>query len=216
MTQRILMVAADELLKAVSTYYESGEYVKPFRSKDLADCVVQHSAAVGIAAMGAGVLPGAGAVVAVGLAAAAIWRMYVKICQIIKVPFGKNKLKAFASAVLTNIATQFAAIYAAQIVTSLIPGVGVITAGVINFASTYIAGLLFLMVLTHLFKAKRQDVEEMSDVEMAAAIKDAFASIDKKAVFNEAKNLFTSMRKDGSLNDVGKDVDISDEEEAAE
>ena len=149
-----------------------------------------------------------------GLATAASWRMYVKICQIIKVPFGKNKLKAFASAALTNIATQFAAIYAAQIVTSLIPGVGVITAGIINFASTYVAGLLFLMVLTHLFKAKRQDVEAMSDAEVAAAIKEAFASIDKKAVFNEAKNLFTSMRKDGSLNEVGKDVDISDEEEA--
>ena len=46
-----------------------------------------------------------------------------------------------------------------------------------------------------------------------AAIKDAFGSIDKKAVFQEAKNLFTSMRKDGSLNDVGGGVDISDEEE---
>lgn len=44
-------------------------------------------------------------------------------------------------------------------------------------------------------------------------IKDAFSSIDKKAVFQEAKNLFTSMRKDGSLNDVGGGVDISDEEE---
>ena len=87
MTQQILLAVSEELLKAVSNYYESGEYVKPFRSKDLADCVVQHSAAVGIAAMGVGVLPGAGAVVAVGLATAAIWRMYIKICQIIGVPF---------------------------------------------------------------------------------------------------------------------------------
>ena len=213
MTQKMLLRVSDELLKAVSNYYESGEYVKPFRSKDLADCVVQHSAAVGVAAMGAGVLPGAGSVVAVGVAAAAIWRLYVKICQIIGVPFGKNKLKAFASAALTNIATQLAAVYAAQIATSLIPGVGVITAGVINFASTYFAGLIFLMVLTRLFKAKRQDVDEMSDAEITASIKDAFASIDKKAIFKEAKDLFTSMRKDGSLNEVGKDVDISDDDE---
>lgn len=90
MTQKMLLLVSDELLKAVSNYYESGEYVKPFRSKDLADCVVQHSAAVGVAAMGADVLPGAGSVVAVGVAAAAIWRMYVKMCQIIGVPFGKN------------------------------------------------------------------------------------------------------------------------------
>ncbi len=213
MTQQILLAVSEELLKAVSNYYESGEYVKPFRSKDLADCVVQHSAAVGIAAMGAGVLPGAGAVVSVGLAAAAIWRMYIKICQIIGVPFGKNKLKAFSSAVLTNIATQLAGVYAIQVASSLIPGVGIITSGVVNFASTYFAGLIFLIVLTRVFKTTRQDVDEMSDEDVSAAIKDAFGSIDKKAVFQEAKNLFTSMRKDGSLNDVGGGVDISDEEE---
>lgn len=51
MTQRMLMLVSNELLEAISHYYESGEYIKPFRSKDLADCVVQHSAAVGIAAM---------------------------------------------------------------------------------------------------------------------------------------------------------------------
>ena len=63
------------------------------------------------------------------------------------------------------------------------------------------------------FKAKRQDVDEMSDAEITASIKDAFASIDKKAIFKEAKDLFTSMRKDGSLNEVGKDIDISDDDE---
>ena len=68
------------------------------------------------------------------------------------------------------------------------------------------------MVLTKLFKANRQDVETMTDAEVAASIKEAFSNIDKKAVFKEAKNLFTSMRKDGSLNEVGKDVDISDED----
>lgn len=137
----------------------------------------------------------------------------MKICQIIGVPFGKNKLKAFASAVLTNITTQLAGIYAVQIAFSLIPGAGIITAGVINFACTYCAGLIFLMVLTRIFQSKRQDVNEMSDAEVASTIKDAFASIDKKALFNEAKDLFNSMRKDGSLHDVGKDVDISDDED---
>lgn len=78
MTQRMLLVVSEELLKAVSNYYESGEYVKPFHSKDLADCVVQHSAAVGVAAMGAGILPGVGSVVAIGIGTAAIWRMYNK------------------------------------------------------------------------------------------------------------------------------------------
>ena len=213
MTQKMLMLVADELMKAVSNYYESGEYVKPFQSKDLADCVVQHSAAVGVSAMAAGIVPGAGAVAAVGLAAAAIWRMYVKICQIIGVPFGKNKLKAISSAALTNIATQMAGVYAIQLASSLIPGAGIVTSGVVNFATTYIAGLVFLMVLTRLFKTQRQDVENMSDEELVKSVKAAFANIDAKAIFKEAKDLFTTMRKDGTLNEVSEGVDISDDSE---
>lgn len=212
MTQRMLLVVSEELLKAVSNYYESGEYVKPFHSKDLADCVVQHSAAVGVAAMGAGILPGVGSVVAIGIGTAAIWRMYVKICTIIGVPFEKNKLKALASAVLTNIATQMGAVYALQIATSFIPGAGVISSGIVNFASTYIAGLIFLMVLTRLFKTGRQDVEDMSNEELVASMKAAFANIDLKIVFKEAKNIFMDMKKDGSINQIGENVDISDEE----
>lgn len=213
MPQKMLMLVAEELMKAVSVYYESGEYVKPFQSKELADCVVQHSAAVGISAMGAGVLPGAGSVVAAGLCVAAIWRMYIKICKIIGVPFGKNKLKALASAALTNVATQLAAVYALQLASSFIPGAGVITGGIVNFAATYFSGLIFLMVLTRIFKTKRRDVEEMSDEELAATMKAAFSSVDKKAVFKEAKDLFTAMRKDGTLNEVSAGVDISDDSE---
>ena len=213
MTQKMLMLVADELMKAVSNYYESGEYVKPFQSKDLADCVVQHSAAVGVSAMAAGILPGAGSVAAAGLAVAAIWRMYVKICQIIGVPFGKNKLKAISSAALTNIATQMAGVYAIQLASSLIPGAGIVTSGVVNFATTYIAGLVFLMVLTRLFKTQRQDVENMSDEELVKSVKEAFANIDAKTIFKEAKDLFTTMRKDGTLNEVSEGVDISDDSE---
>ena len=182
-------------------------------NKDLADCVVQHSAAVGVSAMAAGILPGAGSVAAAGLAVAAIWRMYIKICQIIGVPFGKNKLKAISSAALTNIATQMAGVYAIQLASSLIPGAGIVTSGVVNFATTYIAGLVFLMVLTRLFKTQRQDVENMSDEELVKSVKEAFANIDAKAIFKEAKDLFTTMRKDGTLNEVSEGVDISDDSE---
>lgn len=213
LSQGIMYRVCEELLNVVSEYYESGEYIKPFRSKDLADCVLQHSAAVGVAAMAIGVLPLAGAVVAMGVGTVAIWKMYVKICSIIGVPFGKNKLKALASAALTNIATQLAATYALQIASSIIPGTGIISSGVINFASTYIAGLLFLLVLTRLFKTGRNDVENMSDEELINTVKSAMASIDMKVIFKEAKNIFMDMRRDGSLEQMGAEVDISDEEE---
>ena len=47
-----LNLVSEKLLEVAMKYYESGEYVKPFQSKDLADCVVQHAAAAGVAAMG--------------------------------------------------------------------------------------------------------------------------------------------------------------------
>lgn len=210
--QDLLLVAADRLLDALLDYYGSGEYIKPFQSKDLADCVVHHAAAGGIAAMAAGILPGAGAVAAVAISAGAIWRMYIKICQIIGTKFEKNKLKMISSAVLTNLATQLAGGFAIQFAASFVPGAGMIAAGAINFAVTYLAGLIFLNTLTRLFKVTRHDVQSMTNEDWVDSIKQSLSSIDKKAALKEAKEIFTSMRKDGSLDRVGKDIDVSMEE----
>lgn len=204
-----LLTAADKLLDAIIEYYGSGEYVKPFRSKDVADCVVQHAAAAGVTAMGAGILPGAGSLVAMGISVGAIWTMYVRICMIIGVELGKNKLKALASAVVTNIVTQMAGIFAMEFAFSLIPGAGIVIVGAGNFVIVYIAGLIFLTTLTQLFKVKRSDVENMSNDEWIASLKESISNIDKKAVFKEAKDFFMGMKRDGSLNNVGESVDIN-------
>lgn len=213
MNQGLLIAAADKLLVALEVYYESGEYVKPFRSQELADCVLYHAAAAGAAAMAAGLLPGAGSVIAVAICAGAVWRMYIKICQIIGAAFGKNKLKTISSAVLTNVITQLAGIYAISIASSLIPVAGSVVVGIGNFVVTYFAGLIFLNVLTGLFKVKRTDVENLSAEEWSEAIRSTISNIDKKAVLKEAKNLFMEMKKDGSLDKAGQTVDISMEED---
>lgn len=213
MNQGLVYAAAEKLLAAVTAYFENGEDAKLFQSRDLADCVLSHAAAGGVAAMAAGVLPGAGSVISAAIATGAIWRMYIKVCQIIGVSFGKNKLKAISSAVLTNLITQLAGIFAMQVAASFIPGAGLVIVGVGNFTVTYFAGLIFLNVLTKIFQAKRTDIEEMSNEEWVNSIKMAFSSIDKKAVLNEAKNLFMQMRKDGSLDEAGKNIDISTEED---
>ena len=213
MKQGLLMAASDRLLEAAWQYFETGEYVKPFSSKEVADCVLHHSAACGVAAMAAGVLPGAGGIVAVGIGAGAIWAMYIKICKIIGASFSKNKLKAISAAVLTNVVTQLAGVFAINFASTLIPGAGIIVNGAGNFAICYFAGLIFLNALTALFKVQRQDAENMSVEEWKIYIKDAFASIDKKAVIREAKSLFTEMRNNGSLDEVGNSVDIDPDED---
>lgn len=213
MNQGMLIAVADRLIEAISIYFENGEDAKVFRSRDLADCVLHHSAAAGAAAIAAGILPGAGAVIAVGVSAGAVWRMYIKICQIIGTAFSENKLKSISSAVLTNVVTQLAGMYAIQLASTFIPGAGLVVVGVGNFTVTYFAGLIFLNVLTRLFQVKRNDIQDMSNEEWVEAIKTSMADIDKKALMKEAKNLFTQMRKDGSLDEAGKNVDISMDEE---
>ena len=212
MNQTLLLAAADRLRDAATKYFEEGGDEKVFQSRDLADCVKYHSAAAGAAAMAACILPGAGSVLAVAIVAGAVWRMYNKICQIIGTAFGKNKLKSISSAVLTNVVTQLAGVFAIQFASTFVPGAGIIVAGVGNFTVTYFAGLIFLTVLTRLFQVKRTDISDLSNEEWVASIKAAISSIDKKALLKEAKKLFSEMRSDGSLDRAKDTVDISDEE----
>lgn len=203
-----LNFAAEKLLEAAMKYYESGEYVKPFQSKDLADCVVQHAAAAGVAAMGVNLIPGAGGIISGGVITGAIWTMYIKICKIIGVPFTKNKLKALSSALLTNIATNLASVLAFN----FIPGAGAIAAGVAVFSATYFAGLIFLIMLTKLFKTERTDNLEFDDNAWKESFKSALKDVDKKAIIKEAKDLFMNMRNNGTLEDAGKDVVFESED----
>lgn len=212
MSDSTLVAVADALLDAIIEYYGSGEYVKTFQSKDLADCVIQHAAAAGVSAMAAGILPGAGSLIASGISMGAIWTMYIRICKIIKVELGKNKLKALASAVLTNLATQLAGTLAIVVATSFIPGASIIICGIANFAMVYIAGIVFLTALTRLFHVSRNDVEDIDDKEWMDSIKATVKGIDAKAMVKEAKNLFMEMRRNGDLEKAGESVDIEPDE----
>lgn len=215
MKQRLLTAASDRLLDAALAYYESKEYIEPFSSKEIADCVIHHAAACGVSAMvvAAPSVGGIGSIIAAGVAAGAIWAMYIKICKLIGATFSKNKLKAIAAAVLTNVATQLAGVFAINFVSTLIPNAGIMINGIGNFAICYVAGLIFLYVLTELFKVKRLDAENMTIEEWKEHIKDAFTVLDKKAVIKEAKGIFNDMKKDGSLDEMGKDVNINPEED---
>ena len=210
MANGLLLVAAEELLEALNQYYDSGEYIKPFKSEEIADCVVMHAAAAGVATMAGGVLPGVGAAAAMVASTGAVWAMYIKMANMIGAPLGRNTLKVLSSAVVSNLAMNAAAYLAF----TFIPGVGIIATGVITFATVYAAGLIFLTVLTRLFKVQRQDVDDMTSEEWKESVKDAVSNINVKAIFKEAKDLFMNLRRSGRLNTMGKDLDLdpSDDE----
>lgn len=201
----ILNTAADNLLQAMVDYYVSGEYTEPFSSEQIADCVVGHAAAAGVAAMAGNVIPVVGAGLVTVITTGAVWRMYIKIAEMIGTSLKEKTVKVIASAAISNLAMNAAV----MLVLSFVPGVGSFAAGVINFASVYMAGLIFLTVLTRLFKVKREDINDISNEEWIQSIKNEIKNINLKAVAREAISLFSQMRKDGTLNQKGEGVDIS-------
>lgn len=192
---------------ALKEYMSSGAYADNFDSKELADIVVGHSAAAGVAAMAAGVLPGVGSIIASGIAVGAIWTMYVRIGMYLELTISKDLWKAIASAVVANIVTQLAGVLVLELAVGFIPGASIIAAGVVNFGITYVAGLIFLKALTEIFRAGKSP-DEMTSEQMKAQFSNAAKSVNVKSAFSEAKSAFNKMKKDGSLNEKGKDIDI--------
>ena len=209
MSSSLVTVAAERLIAALYEYYDSGDYVVPFQSKDIADCVVAHSAAAGVSALAAGVLPGAGGAIAVAAGTGAVWTMYIRMTKMIGAKLGENTLKFIASAVVSNLAMNAASMLAL----SFIPGVGAVACGVIQFVTVYAAGLIFLNLLTRLFKVNRMDVDEMSDEERKAYIKNAMSSVKLSAVFKEGVVMYMEMKKSGTLDATGNSVSLEKDDE---
>lgn len=209
----LLYAVVDQLLGALENYYESGEYLKPFKRTEIADCVIQHAAAGGVAAMAAGAIPAAGTAISLAIATGAVWGMYIRICKMIQVELRKDMLKFLASAAISNIAINLGSLIAAELAFSLIPGAGIIGAGIISFAIVYIGGILFLKTLTGLFKANATNWDDLSKEELKASIQAATESTNVKVVFKEAKSLFKDMRKNGSLDTTAEGTDIDPEDD---
>lgn len=179
-------------------------------SKDIVKIVITHSAAAAVAGMGAGVLPGAGVIVATGIATGAVWAMYVRIAKYLRLKIDKHVWKVIVSAVLSNLVKSLGAVAGTMLVAGLAPGVSIVTSGILNFALTYVAGLIFLKALTGIFHAGGNP-EKMTKEQMKAHFEKTAKSVDVKAAFTEAKSAFKQMKKDGSLNEQAKEADISEE-----
>ena len=205
MNSQLTRVAAD----AVRMYFKSGEYVKNFNSKEVADMVTAHAAAAGVAAMGAGIVPGVGTIAAMGISVGAIWTMYYRIARYLGLSLAKEGWKAIASAVLSNIVTQLAGVLALEVAVGFVPGAGIIAAGIVNFGVTYAAGIVYLKALTGIFAAGK-DPKKMTADDLGNYFSDAAKNVDAKSAFKESKSVFNEMKRDGSLKKKGKDTTITE------
>ncbi len=203
MSTQLIRVAAD----VIRMYFKSGEYKKNFNAQELADLVVTHAAAAGVAAMAAGILPGAGTLVATGIAVGAIWTMYYRIARYLELNLAKEAWKAIASAVLSNIITQLAGVLVLEIAIGFVPGASIVAAGAVNFGITYVAGIIYLKALTGIFAAGK-DPKKMNMDDMSRYFSTAAENVNAKSVFKESKSVFKEMQKDGSLKEKGSRTTI--------
>lgn len=77
----------------------------------------------------------------------AVWTMYIKLCKCLDVPIGKNILKVLASAALSNIATNLISVFAVELITIAIPGIGSLAGAAATFGCIYLAGVMFMAML---------------------------------------------------------------------
>ena len=203
------MLKSAALIKAAAALVKyAKKYAADLQSEKLAEIVVNHASAAAITGMGAGVLPGLGALIAGGISIGAIWHMYYAIGKYLQLNWGMDMLKAAATAILTNIVHQMWGVLALELAATLIPGFAIPATGFIFFGVTYLSGLTFLLVLGHLFKAgKNLDLVKLDD--LMESFRDIKNETNLADELKNVRNDFKEMRKDGSLKKNSEGVDIS-------
>lgn len=168
------------------------------------DTIVACAIAAAIAGVGSGWLPGAGALVATAAWVAAIWTMYVKINKDLGISISENILKSLASAFLTNIIASAGALILAilaSFVLSFIPLFGQAGAiaidGLLGYITVFASGILYIMLLTKIMKAKGSfDISESEAKSMADNIS---KESDISAIIREAKESFKKEKDKGTF-----------------
>lgn len=77
----------------------------------------------------------------------AVWAMYIKVAKCLDIPISQNVLKVLASAALSNIATNLVGVFAVELVTAMIPGIGSLAGAAATFGCVYLAGMMFMEML---------------------------------------------------------------------
>lgn len=164
-------------------------------SNNIAEIVSQHALATAAAAAASGVIPGAGGVIAFGLAIASTTTMYGRLAAEMGVTLKKGVIKALASAVVADIAGAVAVSLAATAAVSFIPVFGNMSAATLtaitNYCFIYLAALIFINVVARLGVSR---MTTMSEAELKAQAHTATKDMDVKAAVREAKGSYKASK----------------------
>ncbi|MBE6189058.1 MAG: hypothetical protein E7143_08045 [Rikenellaceae bacterium] len=194
--QHLLVMALKELERATKNYLKSEQIEAAGKTIGTCAIIAAGSSIVGT------IFPGA-SLVANAAWVAAIWGMYIKINKDLGISIKENALKSLASALLTNILATAGAYLAALIAAaaiSFIPGLHLLATPVsvmLGYMTVYAAGLLYIKLLTKLFKANGSfDFSESGARGLAASV---VGEVDMNDILDEARASFKQDKKDGNI-----------------
>lgn len=193
--QHLLVQALKELERTTKDYLKREQI-------EAAGKTITVCSAIAAASSIASFIPGVGAVASVAWVAA-IWGMYIRINKDLGISIKENALKSFASAVLTNIiaaAGAYIIALAASVVISFIPGLNALATPInviLGYVTVYASGLLYIKLLTKLFKANGNfEFSEAAAKELAAEV---VSENDISEILDEGKSAYRKDKKDGKI-----------------
>ncbi len=190
------MINGPMLKAAIFSLNESmKKYGREINAEEIAGIIEGHAVTTALSAAASGVLPGVGSSIALGIACTSTVIMYGRLANAMGVTLSKGIIKALASAVGADLSAFIATSVLSAAAISFIPFFGNMSAaaitGVSNFAFIYIAGILFLKILSA-FGIDR--LENMSSDEIKNAAKSVQEDIDLKTAMKEAKQAYKAKK----------------------
>lgn len=172
---------------------------KEVNTEEIASIVKQQAIATSVSGGASGMLPGAGPLVAMGVAAGSILTMYVRLSKALGITFKEGTLRALASGVIADISSTILVNLALSAAISFIPGLGQLGSGVIcalaYYMLAYTAAYIFIKMLTTMFESKK-DISNITAEAITKMAKDTISETDLNKVAKEAKQQYKEDKKE--------------------
>lgn len=153
-----------ELIMELRRYYKDAEKVERI--------IINCSLTAATATAAGSAIPMLAPAALIISCAGAVWTMYISICRELGISFGKDALKALASAAVTNIAVNLGGTILLDIMLSVVPGFGIATGALLVFGVTYLSGVMFLNLLLKML-GRCGSIDRLgTDLNMSQAKKD--------------------------------------------
>ncbi|WP_169752465.1 hypothetical protein [Campylobacter mucosalis] len=157
----------------------------------IAEIVKFHAKGAAATGLASGWVPGVGGTAMAVTSAGFIWSMYARIGEKVGLKFSENVLKSIATGVATNLAGYAVASIAITTVSSFIPLAGNIlaatVAGGVSYAITLVSGIVYMKLLTTLFKSNK-NINEINESELKNMADDIIKNENIDEMMKKAKS----------------------------